>query len=77
MVLGRTNLAMKDETKGTEVGNYRPLACLPTTFKLLTGVIAEHIYGHLDRNGLLPDEQKDVKGRHKVRRTSYSLTRWC
>jgi len=44
MVLGKTNLAMKDETKGAEVGNYRPIACLPTTFKLLTGIIAKHTY---------------------------------
>jgi len=58
MVLGRTNLAVKDKTKGAEVGNYTPIACLPTTFKLLMGIFAEHVYGHLDRNGLLPDEQK-------------------
>ena len=61
LVLGRINLAMKDETKGAEFGNYRPIACLPTTFKLLTGIIAEHIYRHLDRNGLLLDEQKGCR----------------
>jgi len=60
-VLGKTILAMKAETKEAEVGNYRPIACLPTTFKLLTGIIAEHVYGHLDRNGFLLDEQKGCK----------------
>ena len=61
MVLGRTYLVMKDETKGAEVGNYRPIACLPRAFKLITGIVAEHIYGHLDRNDLLPDEQKGCR----------------
>jgi len=28
---------------------------------MLMGIIAEHIYGHLDRNGLLPDEQKGCR----------------
>ena len=62
---------MKDETKGAEVRNYRPIACLPTTFKLLTGIIAEHIYGHLNRNGLLLDEQKGC--RRKTRGTKDQL----
>jgi len=62
---------MKDETKGAEFGNYRPIACLPTTFKLLTGIIAEHIYGHLDRNGLLLDEEKGC--RRKTRGTKDQL----
>ena len=61
IVLGRTKLAMKDETKGAQVGNYRPIACLPTTFKLLTGNMAKHIYGHLDRNALLTDERKGCR----------------
>jgi len=62
MVLGRTNLAMKDdETKEAEVGNYRPIACLPTTFKLLMGIIAEHAYRHIERKPLLPDKQKGCR----------------
>jgi len=32
MVLGRTNLAMKDETEGREVESYRPRACLPVSY---------------------------------------------
>jgi len=45
-------------TKGADVRNYRPIACLPTTLKLLTGIVAKHVYGHLHSNGLLLDEQK-------------------
>jgi len=61
MVQGRTTLTTKDETKGAEVGNYRSTAYLPTIFKLLTDIIAEHIHGCLDRNGLLPVEQKGCR----------------
>jgi len=76
MVLRRTNLAMKDETKGAEVGNYRPIACLPTTFKLLTGMTAEHVD---TLSGMICYwmNRRDVEGTHEVQRTSYSLTRWC
>jgi len=27
-----TDLGMEDERKGSDIGNYRPIACLPTTF---------------------------------------------
>ena len=35
LVEGRTILVMKDSKKGTEVGNYRPIACLNLILKLL------------------------------------------
>ena len=38
--------------------NYRPITCLPTTFKLMTAIIAESMLSHLENNGLIPDEQK-------------------
>ena len=34
-------LVMKDSNKDTEVGNYRPNACLNLIWKLLTGIISE------------------------------------
>ena len=37
----RTILLMKDSNKGTEVENYKPIACLNLIWKLLTGVISE------------------------------------
>ena len=58
MVKGRTGLVMKDPQKGTEVTNYRSIACLPMMWKLLTDMIAEKIYVHVAQNSLLVDEQK-------------------
>ena len=45
---GRTSLLQKDKSKGTVASNYRPVSCLPLMWKLLTGVIADQIYVHLD-----------------------------
>ena len=58
LVEGRTILVMKDSKKGTEVGNYRPIACLNLIWKLLTGIISDKTYDHLEENKLLPEEQK-------------------
>ena len=58
LVGGRTILVMKDSKKGTEVGNYRPIACLNLIWKLLTGIISDKTYDHLEENKLLPEEQK-------------------
>ena len=55
---GRTSLLQKDKSKGNVASNYRPITCLPLMWKLLTGVIADQIYAHLDQAKLLPDEQK-------------------
>ena len=63
MVKGRTVLIQKDSAKGTVASNYRPIACLPLMWKLLTGIFAEQIYGHLKDNDLLPDEQKGCRKR--------------
>ena len=58
----RTSLLQKDKNKGNVASNYRPITCLPLMWKLLTGVIADQIYTHLDQEKLLPEEQK---GRRK------------
>lgn len=34
---------------------------MATTYKLLTGIMAEDIYRHIDNEGLFPDEQKGCK----------------
>ena len=39
--------------------------CLPLIWKLLSGVIADQIYGHLDQKELLPEEQKGWKKRSR------------
>ena len=51
---GRTSLLQKDKSKGNVASNYRPITCLPLMWKLLTGVIADQIYAHLDQEKLLP-----------------------
>ena len=61
MVKGRTVLFQKDPAKGTDVQNYRPIACLPLMWKLLTGIFADKIYDHLQTNELLVDEQKGCR----------------
>ena len=61
LTVGRTVLIMKDVRKGRIASNYRPIACLPLMWKLLTGVFAEKIYDHLAQNLLLPNEQKGCR----------------
>ena len=55
---GSTSLLQKDKSKGNVASNYRPITCLPSMWKLLTGVIADQIYAHLDQGKLLPEEQE-------------------
>ena len=37
---------------------YRPICCLPTTYKLVTGIISDRLYAHLSTNNLLSEQQK-------------------
>ena len=55
---GRTSLLQKDKSKSNIASNYRPIACLPLMWKLLTSVIADQICAHLDQDKLIPEEQK-------------------
>ena len=61
MTRGRTVLIMKDKDKGSDVKNFRPITCLPLMWKLLTGVLADQMYRHLEENQLLPNEQKGCR----------------
>ena len=54
---GRTSLLQKDKSKDNAESNYSPITCLPLMWKLLTVVIADQIYAHLDQEKLLPEEQ--------------------
>ena len=54
-------MLQKDKSKGNVASNYRPITCLPLMWKLLTGVIADQIYAHLDQEKLLPEEQKGCR----------------
>ena len=56
---------MKNKGKGIIPNNYRPITCLPTTFKLMTAIIAESMLNHLKNNGLILDEQKGNRRRSR------------
>ena len=68
MTKGRKLLMQKDKEKGKTASNNRPITYLSLVWKLLTGAITEEIYGFLDTNLLLPQEQKGC--RRKSRRTN-------
>ena len=54
---GATSLLPKSED--THLANkYRPICCLNTTYKLLTGIIADSIYSQLEKGDFLEEEQK-------------------
>ena len=62
MTTGRNVLLLKDKSKGNEVSNYWLITCLPLLWKLITGIVADEIYNHLEENDLLPEEQKGYCG---------------
>ena len=61
MTHGHTVLCQKDPQKGNTTDNYRPITCLPLMWELLTVVIAEEMYNYLERETILPEEQKGCK----------------
>ena len=64
MTYGRTVLYQKDPAKGITVDYFRPISCLPLTWKLTTGILADNIYDYLERERILLEEQKGCrKGR--------------
>ena len=55
LVEGATNLLpMKEETWIPK--NYRPIAYLPTTFKIQTSVITDRLYSHLEKEAIITPE---------------------
>ena len=58
---GRTSLLQKDKSKDNVASDYRTITCWPLMWKLLTGVIADQIYTHLDQEKLLSEEQKGCR----------------
>ena len=65
MTKGRTILIQKDNSKGNETSKYCPITCLSLTWKLLTGIIANEIYGFLVSEEILPEEQKGYRRKLK------------
>ena len=52
-------LPKSEDTKNPK--NYRPITCLTTTYKLLTSTMTERMYTFLEKNSVLPTEQKGCK----------------
>ena len=61
MTTGKTALIQKDQEKGNEPSNYRPITCLPVMWKLLTGILSEELYTYLEETNTLPKEQKGCR----------------
>ena len=61
MTTGRTVLLLKDRSEENVVSNYRLVTCLSLIWKLLTDIIAERYVNNLDKNDLLPEEQKGCR----------------
>ena len=61
MVKGITYLIPKTPQPTADPARYRPITCLPTIYKLLTSIISEKLYKHLELNHLLDEEQKGCR----------------
>ena len=71
MTTGRTALVQKHESKENVASNYRPITCLSIMWKLLTGIISERLYNHLEESDTIPHRQKGC--RRKCRGTKDQL----
>ena len=60
IVEGATNLIPKKE-EAWIIKNYQPITCLPTTFKILTSVITDRLYSHLEKEAIMTPEQRGGK----------------
>jgi len=58
MTVGTTHLLLKEGKDSSDPSNYRPITCLPSIWKLLTGILAKEVDEHLTTNHLLAWEQK-------------------
>lgn len=61
MTSGITYLKPKTPQYSENPAQYRPITCLPTTYKILTSIISEKLYNHLEKNKLLDEEQKGCR----------------
>lgn len=60
LVEGSTNLLPK-KAETWIPKNYRPIACLPTTFKVLTSIVTDRLYKHLESQNIMAIEQRGCK----------------
>jgi hypothetical protein len=57
LTAGVTLLIPKNENT-EKPNNYRPITCLPTTYKLITLIISKRMQRYIDDQNLMPKEQK-------------------
>ena len=57
LTAGVTYLIPKNEYT-RNLKNYRPVTCLPMTYKLITSIISRLMQKYMDNENLLPKEQK-------------------
>ena len=60
---GKTVLVMEDPQQGPIPSNYRPITRLSTTWKLLSGILADKIRVHMD--GYMHKAQRGIGGESK------------
>ena len=72
---------MKNKELGSINTNFRPITCLPLIWKLLTGILADELYQHLESKELLPEEQKgylrDARGTKDQLLTDKTILKNC
>jgi len=61
---GVTYLIPKNENTGNPK-NYRPVTCLPTTYRLITSIISRRMQKYIDNKNLLQKEQKGCSSETK------------
>ena len=61
MTKERTCSMLNGEKKGNETSNFTLITWLPIMWKIFTGMLAEQVYGHIERDKLLPDEEKGCR----------------
>ena len=75
MTTGRTVLIPKDPKKGNIPSNYRPITCLPIMYKMITAMISDSMYKHLESTKLCHGNRRAVLREAGELMTNYSLIR--
>ncbi|XP_044751651.1 uncharacterized protein LOC123311647 [Coccinella septempunctata] len=76
--LGKTVMIPKGKST-TDPKNYRPITCLPTVYKILTGVLTRQLWKHINKNKILAPEQGGCRGNSRgceeILTTDYVITK--
>ena len=63
MVTGNTLPYIKEIQKGNLLSNFRPIIHLPLIWNLLTGILAEELYKHLEKKQIHHHDNKREAGK--------------